>query len=226
MVKKILIILAFTLSLNAYAETHYKPHISVGAKAGVTMSKVSFSPSVKQGWQMGEMGGITVRYAEEKLVGIIAELNFEQRGWKEDYEEYPFSYSRTLNYIQLPIMTHITFGAPRSKFFFNLGPEFGYMIGSSISSNFDYNNVGSVENFPIYNRMTEQLTTEVTGKFDYGISAGFGFEFFVQPQHSVNLECRYYYGLGNIFPSSKRDTFGASRTMSLMVNLGYYFRLK
>ena len=39
-------------------------------------------------------------------------------------------------------------------------------------------------------------------------------------------EARYYFGLGNIFPSSKADTFGGSRNMSLEFSLGYNFRLR
>ena len=30
----------------AQGQTHYKPHLSVGFKAGMTMSEMSFSPSV------------------------------------------------------------------------------------------------------------------------------------------------------------------------------------
>ena len=66
-------------TLAANAESHYRPHISVGARAGMSMSRMSFSPSVPQSWQNGMVMGITARYAEEKIFGIIGELNFEQR---------------------------------------------------------------------------------------------------------------------------------------------------
>lgn len=212
--------------LAANAETHYKAHISVGAHGGAGLSKVSFSPSVKQAWGNGITGGISLRYAEERHVGVLAELNFVQRGWKEDFEDAPLEYSRTLNYISLPIMTHIYFGSRRVKCFFNLGPEFSYMISESTSANFDINNPYSSPDWPAKARMTEQLTTPVQNKFDYGICAGFGVEFYARPRHSVYLEARYYYGLGNIFPASKADTFGASRNMTLAVTLGYNFRIR
>jgi hypothetical protein len=186
---------------------------------------MSFSPGVQQSFLMGEAAGITFRYTEEKYFGLIAELLLERRGWKENYEELPFQYQRTLTYIQLPLLTHIYFGSNRAKGFVNLGPEFSYMIASGIKANFDYNNTSSVANYPS-NRMTEQLYTPIKNKFDYGISAGVGVEIFMNRRNSVLLEGRFYYGLGNIFPSSKADTFSASRSMSIMANLGYYFRVK
>jgi opacity protein-like surface antigen len=213
-------------SLTAVAETHYKPHISIGGRAGVGMSKMSFSPSAKQAWQMGPDVHFTFRYSEEKAFGIIAELGITQRGWKEDFEDSPLNYSRALTYADLPILTHIYFGSSRFKTFINMGPVFSYMVGSSISADFDYKNPTSVADFPTKSRMTEQMSMDVANKFDYGIAAGLGFEFYVQPKHSVVVECRYYYGLGNIFKATKADTFSASRNQTLELTLGYNFRVQ
>lgn len=216
---------AVAVAGNAVAETHYKPHISVGGHAGMSMSRMSFAPSVPQSWAQGITVGAQARYAEEKIFGLIAELNFEQRGWKEKFEDNPeLEYSRTLNYIELPIMTHIYFGSSRTKFFVNLGPEFCYMIGSSISSNFDYRNPEAA-GLPA-SRRVNQMAMEIQHKFDYGICAGLGVEWWAAPRHSVYLEGRFYYGLGNIYNSSKADEFSASRGMSLTVTAGYNFRLK
>lgn len=221
----LVVALAAAVSLPASAETHYKPHISVGARAGASLASMSFSPSVKQGFNVGSCGYVTFRYTEEKLFGLVAEFGWTTRGWKENFEEHPFAYSRTLTYLTLPVMTHIYFGSRRFKTFVNLGPSVSYCIGSKIAADFDYANPSAVEGFP-RNRQTEQLGADVHNKFDYGIAAGLGFEFFVRPRHSVTLEARYYYGLGNIFPSSKADTFGASRNMNIEVTLGYNFRLR
>ncbi len=226
MIRHLFILISLMCALCAAAESHYKPHISVGAHAGMDMSRVSFSPSIEQKWQQGLTGGLQIRYAEERLVGLLAEINFTQRGWKENFEGTSLEYSRTANYISLPIMTHIYFGPSRCKFFFNLGPEFSYMISETTSTNFDVTNIGALPEWPEDPRMIEQLTTPIKNKFDYGICASFGVEFWVKPRHSVYLEGRYYFGLGNIFPSSKADTFGASRNMSISATLGYNFRLR
>lgn len=221
----ILLILISFLSIATTAQHHYVPKIFVGGKAGMTMSKVSFSPDVKQSMLMGYMGGVTFKYTEENHFGLIAEVNIEQRGWQENFEEASFEYSRTLTYVQIPLLTHIYFGSSKFKGFFNLGPEFGYLIGESTSANFDYSNPTKLTGFPT-NRMTEQLNLPVQHKFDYGISVGAGAEYIIKRRHAISLEARLFYGLGNIYPDSKRDTFSASRSMSIMATLGYSFRVK
>lgn len=225
--KRFLIILTTLILATgaALAEEHYRPHICIGGRAGMSMASMSFSPSVKQGWAMGSCGYVTFRYTEEKLFGLIAELGWTTRGWKENFEEHPFSYSRTLTYITLPVMTHIYFGSRRFKTFVNLGPSVSYCIGESTKANFDYSQPATVPDFP-RNRQTEQLYTPVKNKFDYGISAGLGFEFYLNPRNSIVAEGRFYYGLGNIFPASKADTFGASRCMNIDITVGYNFRLR
>ena len=220
------LILSLVTGLAASAQTHYKPHISVGIKGGMTLSEMSFSPSVKQKWNDGTAGALTFRYTEEKLFGLIAELGWTQRGWAENFEESPCTYSRSLTYLKLPMMTHIYFGSTRFKCFVNLGPEFSYLLSDKITANFDYHDPMNAEGFPDKARMTEQLTTPVKNKFDYGIVGGLGIEFYISPRNSLTLEGRYYFGLGNIFPAAKADTFSASRNTSIEISLGYNFRLK
>lgn len=210
----------------AEAQRHYRPHVHVGVHGGMSLSKTSFYPSVPESFLKGMQMGVAVRYAEERHVGLLAELNLEQRGWQEDFENNALVYRRRMTYIELPVMTHIFFGSRRVKCFFNLGPQIGYMIGNSIDSNFDYANPRAVEGFPTKPRETAQLTMEIKNKFDYGITAGAGLELVIARRNSIMLEGRYYYGLANVFPSSKRDTFSASRGSSILVTLGYMFRLK
>lgn len=219
-------ILLIAYASAMHAEEHYVAHIAVGAHAGVSLPKVTFSPPIPQKWGLGPTFGVSVSYAEEKLVGLRAEFNFIQRGWKEDFEESPLNFSRSLQYVSIPLLTHINFGSKRSKCIFNLGPEFSFLIGQSTSSNFDVNHPYEDERWPTKSRMTEQLTTDVKNKFDYGICAGVGFEFYLNPRQSIYVEGRYYFGLGNIYPASKADTFGASRNMSIAVTLGYNFRIR
>lgn len=212
------------VALTARSETHYRPHVWVGGHGGVGLSRISFSPSVDQSWLMAPTIGVHARYAEEKLFGIVGELNFSQRGWKENFKDNPgLEYSRTLTYISLPVMTHISFGSPRCKGFVNLGPEISYMVSDKISSNFDFANAADI--LPSTRRIN-QMTMKIKNRFDYGITAGIGGEFYINPRNSVTLECRFYYGLGNIYPASKADEFGASRPMTLGITAGYNFRLK
>lgn len=219
-------IVSFGVSITCFAQREYQPHLAIGGKAGMTYSKVAFTPGIEQSMVQGLTMGASVRYLEEKYFGLIAELVVEQRGWKEKFEETDFVYSRKLTYIDLPLLTHVCFGSERFKGFLNLGPVVGYMIGESVSSNFDYANPQSVQGLPIENRHTNQMVMPIKNKFDYGITAGLGIEWTLKRKHSLQLEGRYYYGLGNIFSASKKDEFSASRGNSMVVTVGYLFHLK
>lgn len=222
------LLLALTLMLllpafKATAQTHYESNIAIGAKAGTTLAMMTLTPSVPQSMLLGTTMGVTFRYIEEKHFGFIVELNMMQRGWKETFDETPYTYQRRLTYLHLPFLTHIYFGSHKFRGFFNAGPEVCWLIGDSHSQNFDINNM------PDFNdpyRETEQFDMEVHTKFDYGISAGLGMEFILKNKHSFTLEGRYYFGIGNLFGSSKLDHFAASRGMAISVTLGYMFRLK
>jgi len=212
--------------LTGVAQTHYEGNISIGGKAGVTLSRINFSPGVKQQLLPGMMAGATFRYIEENHFGLIAELNIEQRGWKEKFEDIDYQFQHRLTYIQLPIMTHVYFGNDRIHGYFNAGPEVGFMIADGIKSNFDYEQAAALSYFDENSRHIEQYTLPIKHKFDYGISAGVGAELFTGARNSFTVEGRFYYGLNDIFANRKTDIFSGSAGMSIMITLGYFYRLK
>ncbi len=221
-----IVFLLLMLPLLLSAQTHYEGQISVGGKAGATLSRVNFNPTVQQTMLPGMTAGVMFRYIEEKNFGLIAELNLAQRGWKENLEESDYNYSHRFTCIELPIMTHIFFGSQRVKGFFNLGPELNVLVGDGISSNFDYENARTMEYFLNNSRHVEQLTMKVKNRLDYGICAGAGMELNLNAKHSLLLEGRFYYGLTDVFPNHKTDIFSSSNSMTIMVTLGYMYRLK
>lgn len=226
MIRKLLYLffIAFATA-SAIAQTHYKSNITVGAKGGADLSRIFFNPSVRQSFKIGGTVGIMFRYVEESHFGLIAELNFIQRGWKENFEGAPYNYSRTFNYIELPVLAHIYFGR-RGKFFFNAGPEVAYMLSESTSANFNVDNILTLPDFPNINRTNTQMTMSRNNKIDYGITAGLGGEFNINRRNSLCIEIRFYYGLGNVFSAKRTDIFNASNQMSLLATLGYWFRIK
>ncbi len=224
----LLMILWMATLLPMAAQRHYEPHIHVGFHGGASLSTIAFYPSVKQSMLPGAYFGASFRYAEERHVGLMAELNYAERGWKENFEEGNdrFAYQHRTAYLSLPIMTHIFFGSRVVKGFFNLGPEIGYMISDGITSNFDYAAAADMPFFKENYRQTAQMALKIKNRFDYGITAGAGVEFIIRGKHAIHLEGRYYFGLGNIFGSSKKDEFSASRNSSILISAGYMFRLK
>ena len=137
--------------LAASAQREYDPHFWLGARAGMTLSRMEFSPPVDQSMLPGKTVAFTARYIEEKIFGLIGELVVTQRGWREDFgDDYrdQFHYDRTLTYIELPVMTHIFFGSRKVKGFFNAGPSIAFMIGDKIKADFDYTDPENVKGFP------------------------------------------------------------------------------
>lgn len=221
-----LILMVFVgYALGLQAQTHFDSRVDIGARGGVTLSTVMFKPSIMGKLGLGYTGGVTFRYSEENHFGLIAEVNLVQRGWAEKFEDLPYSYQRVLNYVEIPVMSHIYFGN-RGRFFINAGPEISYFLGDHIKSNFDYHGTSGLEGFHDKNRREEQLTMEVSNKLDFGILAGLGWEYSVNRRNSVALEARVYYGIGNVMPSGRQDVFSISNQLSFCVTAGYWFRIK
>ncbi len=220
----IMMALAF-ITPTLSAQTHYNSNVAIGVKGGATMSEVFFNPSVRQKLHLGMTGGVMIRYVEEDHFGLIGEINFVQRGWAENFEKAPYNYSRTLNYVEIPVMAHIFFGR-RGRFFFNAGPQIAFFLSESTKANFDPKEMSTLPNFPYNNRMNQQMLIDVSQKIDYGISAGIGGEFNLNKRNSISLEARFYYGLGNILPSKRTDTYHASNQMTISASVGYWFRIK
>ena len=212
-------------AIGVSAQRFYTPDFAIGVKGGGTVSEMAWSPTVRQQFTPGATAGVCLRYTEEKYFGLVGEINFTQRGWAEKFaKETGLSYKRQFSYIQIPVMTQIFFGSYKWRFFINLGPEVGLMIGDKITANFNYHDISTVANFP-KNHRADQLDMEVARKFDYGIAGGLGVEMRLRRKHSIMIEGRFYYGLANTFPASRRDVFGASRGMSIECTLGYMFRV-
>ena len=232
MTKKLIFIVFFaiataTANKAVAANLFSRKNLSVGVKGGVSLSRMNFQPSVSQRLVTGMVAGASVRYIEENHFGLIGEINIEQRGWNEDFKPLEgYSFKRQFTYVQVPLLTHIYFGSEKVRFFVNAGPEIGFMIGDKTTSNFNYEDAASNKEITKSNRKIEQYTLPVERKFDYGISASLGMEVSVAPKHAINLEGRFYYGLNDVFSNKKRDPFQGSSAMSIMITMGYNFRIK
>lgn len=211
------------LSAGLNAQTHYESRTFIGAAGGIDLSRVFFTPSVTQGFNIGGRAGVSFRYIEESHFGFIIEADWLQRGWKDNFEDLPYNYSRTVNYIEVPFMAHVYFGR-RGKFFFNAGPSVSFMIGESVSTNIDLSDISNNHDF--YNRITYHYFEKVNQKVDYGIQAGIGGEFSINRRNSIYLEGRFYYGLGNMLKSGRTENIRGSNSMTISVTAGYWFRLK
>ncbi|MDR2954066.1 MAG: PorT family protein [Prevotella sp.] len=237
MVRKYLLVallLSIFLAANGQ-ENKFESEWNVGVGFGPTFSSVDFEtgPSISgvatKSWQQFH-GGISIRYLSEKNLGLIAELNYSQQGWQQEFAEntqsvfdyLSFAHSHRLNYLELPVLTHIYFGR-KVRFIFNLGPKIGFLLGESEKMNKELEDALASGKFPVSNP-SYQYYHKAERKIDYGIIGGVGLELRTGIGN-FTLEGRYTFGLGDIYNNSKADYFTRSANRVISARLTYYVKL-
>jgi hypothetical protein len=184
------------------------------------------------------------------ICAVVAEVNYAQIGWQErilDYNDNPvplhtdetqtLHYARKMTYVQVPFFARLGWGRERRgvQFFFQIGPQFGIFVNDKAETNFDvrqpeFNPGPSEEPNPLYkyrsariSHVVAQDTMAVEIKFDYGIAGGLGLEFSHPKVGHFLIEGRYYYGLGNLYGSTKRDYFARSNFGNIVIKFTYLF---
>ena len=186
----------------------------------------------------------------KSICAVVGEVNLTQMGWKEDIldfndqpvvmhsdETQTLQYSRKMSYVQIPVFARLGWGRERKglQFFFQVGPQIGFFLSEKTESNFDvrqteFNPGPRNDPNPMYKYTTTRVsdvvaqdTMAVENTFDYGIAAGGGMEFSHPKLGHFLVEGRYYYGLGNIYGSSKRDYFARSNFGNIIIKFTYLF---
>lgn len=216
--------------LPAFAQKNkFNSEWNVGVGFGPTFSAVDFQVGVGGSAGLGTKnmlqyhGGFAIRYISEKNLGVIAELNYSQQGWEQLFKDKPeFQHSHQLNYLELPILTHIYFGS-KVRFVINLGPKLSFLLSDSEKMN------AALENELASGNMSDKVVTHqyyrmAERKIDYGLMAGLGLEFRTGVGNFA-LEGRYTFGLGDIYNSSKADYFSRSANRVISAKLTYYVKL-
>lgn len=180
-------------------------NLAIGINGGVNLSSVSFEPSIKEKTFLTPSFGVTIRYISERYLkmfcGIQAEINYSQRGWKENIDDGTGdTYQRSMNYVEVPLMAHLAFGKDKgygARFVLNLGPQIGYLLGESEKKSEAWHpNERPSGVIWQYGKMAES-------KFDYGIVGGVGIEARTGIGNFL-LEARYYFGLSDFYHSTKK----------------------
>ncbi len=232
MKKQSIIALLSFLYLSAGIPVHAqlqdpRHNLAIGINGGVNLSSVSFEPSIKEKTFLTPSFGVTIRYISERYLkmfcGIQAEINYSQRGWKENIDDGTGdTYQRSMNYVEVPLMAHLAFGKDKgygARFVLNLGPQIGYLLGESEKKSEAWHpNERPSGVIWQYGKMAES-------KFDYGIVGGVGIEARTGIGNFL-LEARYYFGLSDFYHSTKKDPFSRSAHSYIAGRLTYLFDLK
>jgi len=169
--------------------------IYMGGKFGLTSSTLYlqedrndvFDPGISDEVKLGFTGGVVVQYFAQPHAGIQAELNFVQKGWTELLDTTN-TFSTTLNYLELPVMTHLYIGKGKTRWFVNVGPSIALLLGYS-ESDFDPE---------LEDDISYRLTEENRKNFSVGIQAGGGINRRTSIGH-LQVDFVYSLSFSNIF---------------------------
>lgn len=235
MKSRILIVAIICLSaslVNAQSQNKFKPEWNFGVGFGPVFSTASFDPTAQNlylntNYVRGFHGGISARYISDNHVGIIAELNYSQMGWEQNFNTNAegYSFKQELDYLELPLMTHIYVGN-KVRFIINFGPKVGLMLNhksemnSILSDSIASGAVSESNGYAVH-----QYSNNPDIKFDYGLIGGLGGEFRTGIGN-FSLEGRYSFSLGDIYNNSKATgKFTRSANRAFFVRLTYYTKL-
>ncbi|MDR0431621.1 MAG: PorT family protein [Tannerellaceae bacterium] len=222
MKKRTALIIAIFLPFVAivHGQNTFQKELSIGGSFGMGTSWVSFVPKIQTNSLTGTNIGLTGRWITENHLGIMFEVNYSQQGWDEKFADKSIRYTRRLNFIDIPFLTHVYFGGKRVRFFVNLGPKIGFLLGESTTKeNLDMLPAATDER---PGRLREQ---SVQKNFAWGICGGPGLEIRTGIG-SFLLEGRYYYALGDLFNNRKGDDFPQSSSQAILGKLTYLIPLR
>lgn len=165
--KKILLTLLFLILL---AYTAY-PQFNVGLKAGATFSNILYDEkpfqvsNVQTQIRPGIMGGLTFQFIYPKNSGIQFELLYVEKGFNTKYDSVNNTrYERSIEYISLPFLMHVSFGKKSYQISLILGSYVSYAISSSELL---------IDGTQEINR-TYAWDKDIDNRFEFGLQAGIG----------------------------------------------------
>jgi outer membrane protein with beta-barrel domain len=182
------------LSLNVNAQ------IAIGPKVGVNIATWGGDDTEDLeglGSVIGLQFGAAAEIAVNEMFAIQPELLFFQKGFSVEFEEdileetLKSETTAKLNYLEIPILAKIMFGAEEGpKFFATVGPSFGFGLGGEIESKVTFGGETETD--------TEDIDFEedMITKLDIGVSVGAGAQFPVGPGN-LFVDVRYLLGLNS-----------------------------
>ena len=170
--------------------------MTIGLQGGGNLSTMDFTnnPDYKYtevNYTKGFIGGLVIQFITEKHTGIQMELNYAQKGWVEIDTTFGKNLKNTnqMDYLELPILTHINMGAGNFRGLLNLGPYIGYALNRSYTITDEI--TGSSESHEY------TFNKDLDNRIDFGLLVGFGFEYRFA-FGKLATEARYAIGLGDV----------------------------
>ena len=197
--KKIILSLGLLAGISATAQAQ----ATFGLKAGATLTNfMGDDVSDDSDNKLGFLVGGVANFAVNDMFSVQPEVLFSQKGAQSDAGDETAKFN--LNYVDVPVMVKVSTGDNGSGLFFELGPQFGFLVSSKAT-------LGD-----------ESEDIEGLNKFDFGYAAGLGY----QLEGGLNFGLRYNGGITNVY--KEVDVLGTAvqakaRNSAFQLSVGYMF---
>lgn len=222
--KKRLIFLLVHLGLATitFGQFDFEDYIQIGASSGYSLSTVDFQPSIRQSNNGGINGGLIINYFAEKNVGIQLEVNYAQRGWQDFSDSLNTTYKRTMNFIEIPLLAHISWHIGDFRLQLDLGPYIAFH--NSYSEDYDRSIITPAPYPPDSIVLGERTYygQPIDNELDYGFIVGAG------PAYSskigeFQLRFRYIQGMRSVFKKYPEGNFRFSQLSSIYAGVAWVY---
>lgn len=178
--------------------------IYVGAEAGVSISWIR--GTVIYGYEQilphnSAFGGLMAQYWFDSPLIVQAGLIYSGKG-HSDTSEVDGKYSRSLSYIQLPLLAGAR--ALDDKFSIMAGPEFGFLTNSTTRA-----------------KGTDTNSTSECNRFNLALGIQLSYDVY----ENLAVELKYDFALTDTFSGKFEGAQNTGRNMSVLLGLCYRFEL-
>ena len=178
-----------------------------GVKGGFNLSSYTGSDAGEVGYKPGFAAGAVVQYGFSDLVGIEVDALYSQKGtYVKNFNPASSSantnFRSTVQYIDVPVLAHITTGEDGKGLFFELGPQGSFLVATRDFTRPDGAGAGSP------NEITVNQNTDKLNKVAIGYVGGLGY----QLTSGLGLGLRYTGDLSNVYKDSYQPLPGVTKT--------------
>ncbi|HBH49175.1 MAG TPA: hypothetical protein DDX98_11070 [Bacteroidales bacterium] len=202
--------------------TDFRRKVGVGFHGGYTISEVNFrpgllDPSINYKAISTFNYGLVLNFIGEPFAGIQIEVNVSQRGWIEEADS-AYTYTRKMNYIEVPVLTHLSFGKKRMRYIFNLGPyvAFHQSFSETYEMFDDQAQIPESDSIDYYYGRVVDSPTDFGFIFDGGVGVHTKYGTF-------QVKARYTQAVTNLFKQYPEGQFRFSQTRNIYIGFAYYY---
>lgn len=210
----------------------------LGPRAGINLANMSTDAAgTENSMKIGIQGGLTAKWKFAKQLAVTGDALFSQQGTNSVLSVAgtdgaivtETKSATTFNYVSVPLMFNVEVPIKSSKLVpYRMGGSFaswniygGGFFGYALSAS---QTVTITDKTVTPNNVTSTTGAIESGKYgaiDFGIAAGTGFTFEMDPRNFLSVDVRYLMGLADVEPAET-----VKNTNSVIgISLAYTYRL-